>query len=299
MAQAVELEPLIEGNEQEPMEADGWWRQQAFLSRFIYWGIHASCLLVFVVGVSTGDLVLLAATFFGRMFGITGGYHRYFAHKTYKTSRAFQLFLAVLGATATQKGALWWAGHHRTHHKHADQPGLDPHSPRDGFWNSHGGWIFNGRWDDSNVENIQDFAAYPELRWLNRWHIVAPIGLAVLCFAIGGLSGLVWGFAVSTTLLWHSTYTINSLAHRFGRRRYDTADDSRNNWALALLTMGEGWHNNHHHFCASTRQGFMWWEIDVTYYILRGLAAVGLVWDIREPPARIVAATARAEGGSS
>jgi stearoyl-CoA desaturase (delta-9 desaturase) len=250
----------------------------------VYWGIHAACLLAFWTGVSTLDVVLLAATLTLRMWGITAGYHRYFSHKTYRTGRGFQTFLAILGCTATQKGPLWWAGHHRRHHRCSDQPG-DVHSPRDGFWWSHQGWIFDGRWDETPVDSIPDFAKYPELVWLNRWHIVPPLLLAGLCYAIGGLSGVVWGYAISTVLLWHFTYSINSLAHRWGRRRYRTTDDSRNNWVLALVTLGEGWHNNHHHYQASTRQGFYWWEVDVTYYALKGLERLGLVWDLREPPA--------------
>jgi stearoyl-CoA desaturase (delta-9 desaturase) len=269
-------------------QADGWWRQQAILSRVAYWGLHASCLLVFWVGFQTSALWLLLATFFVRMFAITGGYHRYFSHRAFRTSRAFQLVLAVLGATATQKGALWWAGHHRIHHKHSDRPGRDVHSPRDGFWYSHQGWIFDGRWDDSPLDQVRDFAAYPELVWLNRWHIAPPIAMAALLFLFGGASAVVWGYCVSTVLLWHATYSINSLAHRWGTRRYDTSDDSRNNWLLGLLTFGEGWHNNHHHYCTSARQGFRWWEVDLTYYLLRGLAAIGVVWEIREPPHHVV-----------
>jgi stearoyl-CoA desaturase (delta-9 desaturase) len=269
-------------------DAEGWWGQQQVLPRVVYWGIHAACLLGIWFTPSRGDLLLLAATFFVRMFAITAGYHRYFAHKAYKTSRAFQLLLAVLGATATQKGVLWWAGHHRIHHKYADQSGKDVHSPRDGFWHSHQGWIFDGRWDGSSLDQIQDFARFPELVWLNRWHVVPPALLATACFAFGGFSALLWGFVISTVLLWHATYSINSLAHRWGTRRYDTPDTSRNNLLLGLLTMGEGWHNNHHHYCASARQGFFWWEIDASYYLLRLLSAVGLIWDLREPPAHVV-----------
>jgi stearoyl-CoA desaturase (delta-9 desaturase) len=275
-------------------DAEGWWGRQQVLPRIVYWGIHAACLLGFWFTPSRGDLILLAATFLVRMFAITAGYHRYFAHKAYKTSRAFQLLLAVLGATATQKGVLWWAGHHRIHHKYADQPEKDVHSPRDGFWHSHQGWIFHGRWDGSSLDQIQDFARFPELVWLNRWHVVPPLLLATACFAIGGWNGLLWGFGISTVLLWHVTYSINSLAHRWGTRRYDTPDTSRNNLLLGLLTLGEGWHNNHHHYCASARQGFFWWEIDVSYYLLRALAAVGLIWDVREPPAHVVNRTLQA-----
>jgi len=267
--------------------ADGLWARAQILPRTVYWGIHASCFLAFYTGVSRTDLLLFAATFVVRLLGITGGYHRYFAHRSYRTSRPFQLLLALIGTAATQKGPLWWAGHHRRHHRYADGPG-DLHSPRDGFWYSHQGWIFDSRWDATPLEQIPDFARYPEIVWLNRWHVLPPILVAALCFAIGGFSGLVWGFGISTTALWHCTYSINSFAHLFGSRRYETDDTSRNNWLLALLTFGEGWHNNHHHYMASTRQGFFWWEIDLTYYVLRALAAVGLVWDLRQPPAHLL-----------
>jgi stearoyl-CoA desaturase (delta-9 desaturase) len=286
-ARQVELaEPTREGVEFG--QADGWLTRTDFLSRAIYWGIHASCLLVLVVGAPLEAVLLCVATYALRVFAITGVYHRYFSHKGYKTSRAFQFVLAFLGTMATQKGPLWWASIHRRHHRYSDQPG-DPHSPvQRGFWYAHQGWIFDPRWGGTSLEGIRDFSRYPELVWLNRAHVVGPLTLAVLCWWIGGFAGLVWGFAVSTTLLWHATYSINSLAHKFGTRRYATRDDSRNNWLLAILTFGEGWHNNHHHYMASARNGFRWWEVDLTYYVLRGLAALGLVWDLREPPARVV-----------
>ena len=256
-----------------------------------YWAIHASCLLAFFVPITTTALVLCAVLFWVRMFGITGGYHRYFSHRTYKTSRAFQFVLAWIGASAVQKGPLWWAGVHRVHHRKSDQPG-DPHSPRQGFWHAHQGWIFEGPWDDTRTDLMRDFTKYPELLWLNKYHFVPPISLAVLCFAVGGFTGLLWGMGISTVLCWHATYSINSLAHRIGKPRYETGDDSKNSWILALLTLGEGWHNNHHFYQSSTRQGFYWWEIDITYYVLRAFALVGLVWDIKEPPARVYAVQA-------
>ena len=257
------------------------------LPTFVYWGIHALCLGAFFTRPTAGLLALLAVTFWVRMFAVTGGYHRYFSHKTYRTSRAFQLVLALLGTSAVQKGPLWWAGIHRLHHTYSDEPG-DPHSPRDGFWYSHAGWIQDPRWESTPLDQVRDLARFPELRWLNRWHFAVPVALAGGLWLAGGWPAFVWGFAVSTVLLWHSTYTINSLAHRWGTRRYETSDTSRNNWVLALLTMGEGWHNNHHRYMASTRQGFFWWELDLTYYALRALQAVGLVWDIREPPAELL-----------
>ena len=297
MSQSLHPSPLPLAPADPPREleraltrAEGWWARHELPSLVIYWGIHAACGLALYTGVSAEAFALFLATYLLRMFGITGGYHRYFAHKSYKTGRGFQLFMAVLACTATQKGPLWWAGHHRGHHKNADKPGKDVHSPVDGFYYAHQGWIFDRRWDETPVAQIQDFAKYPELVFLNRWHPLPPALLAVACFLIGGLQGLVWGFVISTVVLWHTTYAINSLCHTWGTRRYDTPDTSRNNWLLGLLTLGEGWHNNHHFFCASTRQGFRWWEIDVTYYALRGLQALGLVWDIREPPAAILAA---------
>ncbi len=297
MSQPHESQPLAAPTEKLPREvteapalseADGIWQRGGWITRVVYWGIHALALGVFFTGADATALWLFAATYWGRMLFITGGFHRYFAHRTYKTSRAFQLVLAVGGTACLQKGPLWWAGLHRRHHRYADGPG-DTHSPRDGFYYAHQGWVFDERWNSTPLELIPDFARYPELHWLNRWHFLMPIALAVLCFAIGGWSGLFWGFFLSTTLLWHSTYAVNSFAHVFGRRRYDTPDTSRNSLWIALLTLGEGWHNNHHYYMASTRQGFFWWEIDITYYVLRGLAALGLIWDLREPPAAVLA----------
>jgi stearoyl-CoA desaturase (Delta-9 desaturase) len=254
-----------------------------------YWGVHIAAVVgVAMVGFSWAGVAWALGLYFGRMFFVTGAYHRYFSHRTYKTSRWFQ-FLLGLGATTTvQKGILWWAAHHRHHHRASDQPD-DLHSPvQGGFWWSHHGWILAHDFQGTDYDSIRDFARYPELRWLNRLFLLPPIALAVALFFIGGPVALFYGFFLSTVLLWHGTFTINSLSHVIGKRRYETTDDSRNHWLLALITMGEGWHNNHHHYQASTRQGFRWYEIDLTYYILRGLAAVGLVWDLKEPPAHVI-----------
>jgi stearoyl-CoA desaturase (delta-9 desaturase) len=223
------------------------------------------------------------------MFFVTGGYHRYFSHRSYKTSRAFQFVLASGAVLAAQRGPLWWAAHHRTHHKLSDAPG-DLHSVvQSGFWWAHMGWFLSRTNDATDQARIKDFAKYRELRWLDRWWMIIIVGLGVATFAIGGLFGLVWAFAVPTMLCWHGTFTINSLAHVWGSRRYATGDDSRNNGVLAVITMGEGWHNNHHHYQVSARQGFYWWEVDLTYYALRALAAVGLVWDLHGVPEHIKA----------
>jgi stearoyl-CoA desaturase (delta-9 desaturase) len=249
-----------------------------------------------VLGWSWKGAALALALYYVRMFGVTGGYHRYFSHRTFRTGRAFQLFLAVLAQTSVQKGALWWAAHHRDHHKYADTP-KDPHSFLNrGFWWSHAGWILSRDTEDTNYARIPDLARYPELRWLNTWFLVPVFAFAAATFLIGGWFAFVWGFCVSTVLLWHGTFTINSLSHWVGSRRYATADTSKNNLALAILTMGEGWHNNHHYYQRSCRQGFFWWEIDATYYILRALSWVGLVWDIHVPSAKIMAGNLESKG---
>lgn len=259
------------------------------LTSIPFWAVHLACLLVFFTEFSWTAVAICFALFFVRMFGITGGYHRYFSHRSFKTGRTFQFVLAVLGTASAQKGVLWWAANHRIHHKFSDQEG-DIHSPsRDGFWHSHVGWILSADNEETHYDKIPDLTKYPELRWLNEHFLVPPVALAVALYALGGMSWLVWGFFVSTTLLWHSTFTINSLSHVFGTRRYDTTDTSRNNIWLAFITLGEGWHNNHHCFMNSARQGFFWWEIDVTFYILKALSWVGVTWDLISPPERLLA----------
>jgi stearoyl-CoA desaturase (delta-9 desaturase) len=253
---------------------------------------------VAMLGWSWRGLVLAVALYYARMFFVTAGYHRYFSHRSFKTSRPFQLVLAFLAMTSSQKGVLWWAAHHRVHHKFSDQEG-DVHSAlRDGFFWSHVGWILSARWEPTDESRIKDLTKYPELVWLSRWWWIPPTALGVALFVVGGSFALVWGLCVSTVLLWHGTFTINSLTHMFGSRRYPTTDNSRNSAILAAITLGEGWHNNHHYYQRSTRQGFFWWEFDVTYYVLRVLAALGLVWDLHEPPAAIVAGGREIPGGT-
>jgi stearoyl-CoA desaturase (delta-9 desaturase) len=249
--------------------------------------LHALCLLAVFTGISRIALILLAVTFFGRSFFVTAGYHRYFSHRSFRTSRLFQFVLAFGAESSAQKGVLWWAAHHRHHHRFSDTD-RDVHSPQRGFWWSHVGWILCDRYGATEVDSIRDFARYPELRFLNRHDWLAPWTLGAACWLIGGWSGVVVGFFWSTVLLWHSTFSINSLAHVIGRRRYDTDDTSKNSVALALLTGGEGWHNNHHRYPASARQGFFWWEVDTTYYGLRLLSAAGVVRDLRRPPASVL-----------
>ena len=255
-----------------------------------FWGVQAAAVVGVVwLGFSWTGLALALGLYVVRMFGLTAGYHRYLSHRSFKTSRAGQFALAFLGSLAMQKGPLWWAAHHRAHHKYSDTP-RDIHSVRqNGFWWAHVKWIMVGRFEPTDWERVKELAVFPELRWLNTYHMVPPIALAAVLVLIGGWPLFVWGFCLSTVLLWHDTFTINSLSHLFGSRRYQTTDTSKNNWVLAILTLGEGWHNNHHHYQGSCRQGFYWWEIDLTYYVLRALAAVGLVWNLHEPPERVLA----------
>jgi stearoyl-CoA desaturase (delta-9 desaturase) len=250
--------------------------------------LHLVPLLAILTGVTRTALILLAVTYFGRMFFVTAGYHRYFSHRSYHMGRVAQFVMAFGGTTASQKGPLWWAAHHRTHHRFADTD-RDIHSPLRGFWWSHVGWILCDRYGATETADIKDFARYPELRFLNRYDWIGPWSLAIACFLIGGWSGLVVGFFLSTVLLWHGTFLVNSLAHVMGRRAYDTPDTSRNSMLIALITGGEGWHNNHHRYQSSTRQGFRWWQIDATYHVLRALAALRVVRDLRGPPARVLA----------
>jgi stearoyl-CoA desaturase (Delta-9 desaturase) len=249
--------------------------------------VHLACVAALWTGVTYDALVLCFLLYWLRIFAIGAGYHRYFSHRAYRASRAFQFALAVLSQSTAQKSVLWWASKHRHHHLHSDTE-TDVHSPRHkGFVYSHLGWIFSRKNDAADLVKVADFARYPELMWLHKHELVPPTVLALLSVLIAGWSGLVVGFFWSTVLVYHATFCINSLAHVRGRRRYVTGDDSRNNWLLALFTMGEGWHNNHHAYQSSARQGFRWWEIDATFYLLKALSWTGLVWDLKTPPAAV------------
>jgi stearoyl-CoA desaturase (delta-9 desaturase) len=265
-----------------------------------FWGIHLGCLLVFWVGFSWVALAVCVALYVIRMFGITGVYHRYFSHRSYKTSRWFQFVLAFIGTTSAQKGPIWWASHHRHHHQFSDTE-EDIHPPRIyGLWWAHVGWVLSTQFVETRWELVKDLVRFPELRLLDKHHIVPPVllgtAVALLGYYLGvaypslgtnGLQMFTWGFCVSTTLLYHGTFCINSMAHIIGKVRFKTGDDSKNSLILALITLGEGWHNNHHRYPGSERQGFYWWEIDISHYTLKVLSWFGLVWDLREPPARI------------
>ena len=250
--------------------------------------VHLGCLAAIWTGVTWQAIALCIAMYWLRMFAITAGYHRYFAHRAYSTGRVFQFILAFLAQSSAQKSVLWWAATHRHHHLHSDTR-LDVHSPRHkGFFHSHLGWMLTAKHDATDLGKVADWARYPELMWLHKYEVVPAITLGALCFLIVGWSGLVVGFLWSTVFLFHAVFCVNSLAHVHGQTRYVTGDDSRNNWLLAFFTMGEGWHNNHHAFQSSVRQGFRWWEIDATYYILRMLSWFGIVWDLKTPPEAVL-----------
>ncbi len=271
-----------------------WWRVVPFIL------LHLSVISLIWVGTSWFAVWFCIALYAIRMFAITAFYHRYFAHKTYHTSRAVQFIFALLASSAVQRGPLWWASHHRHHHIHSDEAS-DPHSPvQHGFLWSHLGWFLSKANFATQYERVKELTKFPELRFLDRFDIIVPIVFAVCIFILGDLLAsyipqlhtqgwqlLVWGFVISTIALYHGTFMVNSLAHVWGKRRYATKDQSRNNLWIALITLGEGWHNNHHHYPGSASQGFYWWEIDMTYYGLKLMAATGLIWDLRKVPVNI------------
>lgn len=276
------------------------WTASNILKQGVFWLIHLGCIAVIWTGFSWTALAVCAALYLIRMFAITGVYHRYFSHRTYKTSRVFQFLLGFLGTTSAQKGPIWWASHHRHHHKHSDTE-EDIHPPiLYGLWWAHVGWVMSTQFVGTRNELVKDLLQFPELRWLDRNHLLGPIVLIAILFCSGWalqtyypalnvtpMQLFIWGFCVSTTLLYHGTFFINSLAHVLGRQRFETTDTSRNSFILSLVTLGEGWHNNHHRFPGSERQGFYWWEIDISHYTLRFLEMLRLVWDLRVPPERI------------
>lgn len=262
--------------------------------------MHLGCFAVLIVGVSATAIWVCVGLYFIRMFSITAFYHRYFSHRAFKTNRFWQFVFAVLGNTATQRGPLWWAGHHRHHHLKSDADG-DLHSPvQRGFWWSHMGWFSCNQAFDTPWHRIKDFAAFPELRFLNRFDTVVPLLMTLALYVVGeylnarrpdlktsGLQLFVWGACISTVLVFHATATINSLCHLWGNRRFSTKDQSRNNALLALITLGEGWHNNHHRWPISARQGFYWWQLDCCYLLLKCLAWLGIIWDLKPIPEHI------------
>lgn len=260
--------------------------------------VHLLPLAAIYTGATAFDWILCGILYVVRMFFVTAGYHRYFAHRTYKTSRIVQFLMAFMSQTSAQKGVLWWSGNHRLHHKYSDTE-KDPHSMKlNGFWYSHVGWIMVPDFEPTRFELVKDLTKFPELVWLSRYHLVPAILLGAASMALGGhfnggsvtmmfssgWSTLWIGFFLSTIILYHATFSINSLMHCYGTPRYHTGDQSKNCFWLALISLGEGWHNNHHYYQRSTNQGFFWWEIDITYYVLKLMEKLGIVWDIHAVP---------------
>ncbi len=263
----------------------------------LFFGIHVLAIVAFFVKPDLTAVLLCLALFLIRKFGITGGYHRYFSHRSFKTSRWFQYVLAWLGGMSAQKGALWWAAHHRHHHQHSDQED-DIHSVKQqGFYWAHVGWVLAPDYNDYDSKRVKDLTKFPELVFIDKYHFIPPMALAIATFllgwlvtgaASGGLTYFLWGFCLSTVILYHTTFAINSFCHLLGSRRYETGESSRNSFILAILTLGEGWHNNHHYYPHCARQGFFWWEVDPTYYVIKLLKAVRIVHEIKEPTKRVL-----------
>jgi stearoyl-CoA desaturase (Delta-9 desaturase) len=260
------------------------------LQMTIFWIVQASALLVLTVPFRWAYVGLWAASHFVRALGLTLMYHRYYAHRAFKMNRGARFVWTLIGTAAMQKGPIWWAGHHVTHHKFADREG-DPHSPMiSGFYYAHVGWFLHDtKYDALEANNpvVRDFAKFPEIAWLEKYHIVAPTVLAIAMYAYGGWPWLVYGFCLPTMTLAHATFCINTVNHLFGSRRFETLDDSRNNPITAFFAVGEGWHNNHHRYQRAARNGFYWWEFDLTWYTMKAMAALGLVWDMQQVPKRI------------
>lgn len=270
------------------------------MNKVIFVLIHVASLLTIWTGFSYTALTICLAMYCIRMFAITAGYHRYFSHRSYKTSRTFQFILALIGSSAAQKGPLWWAASHRHHHKFSDTE-HDLHSPGlKGLWWAHIGWVLSNEADEADMTLVRDLKAYPELCLLEKYHYIPPLLIIPMTYLLGWvisskypqlgttpLQILAWGGFFSTVVLYHGTFAINSLAHVIGKRRFKTNDESKNSFLLAIITLGEGWHNNHHRYPGSERQGFYWWELDISHYLLKILEVFGIVWDLRTPPQRI------------
>ena len=270
--------------------------------------MHLACIGIFFTGFSWVAVWALLITYFIRVFALTAGFHRYFSHRSFKTSRIFQFILAWIGTSAAQMGPMWWAAHHRHHHQHSDTE-EDVHSPvaKDVFW-AHVGWVLCQTYGGTDANKVKDLYKFPELRFIDRWHAIPAISLGLILFFIGnrlnfyypdiGTSGwqlVMWGFFLSTALVYHVTFCVNSVTHIIGKKRFKNEDESRNNWWVAMLTFGEGWHNNHHRYPHSARQGMYWWEFDLSFLLLRVLEKMGLIWDLKVYPKAIYEEAARLE----
>jgi stearoyl-CoA desaturase (delta-9 desaturase) len=269
-------------------------------------GIHVGALLAFMPAYFTWSalLVCLLMHWFNGGIGICLCYHRLLTHRSFATRpRWLEYVLTMIGCCASEGGPVGWVADHRRHHAHSDEE-LDVHTPHQGFWWSHMLWWLTPEADTAHTPEYYarwapDLARDPVLMWLDRWFFIFPIAEAALLYAVGGMPWLVWGFFVSCVLMLHSTWLVNSATHVWGYRSHKTRDDSTNLWWVALLTYGEGWHNNHHAYQTSARHGMRWWEVDMTYITIKLMSFVGLAYAIKVPkitPAP--AAEAEADAGS-
>lgn len=257
--------------------------QWSWAAAIPYLLVRLACFGVFWTGLGWANAAWLAGGFLLRMWALTVGYHRYFAHRAFRTSRPFQFLLALAGSTCLQGGVIWWAETHRRHHRNADTPD-DLHSPHfQGWFYSHYGWFLDTRHRDTRLGNIPDLARFPELVFLDRWHFVVFGLLATIVGLTAGLGPMLWAVFVPTVMMWEITHWVQSFSHSWGGyRRYESSDQSRNHWLLGIVGLGE-FHNNHHRFPGSSRQGHVWWEVDAGYWSLRLLEILGLVWNLNIP----------------
>jgi len=265
--------------------------------------VHLVSLLGFYTGISWTAFVAFLGLYIIRGLGITMGYHRYFAHKSFKTNRFFQFILGLMGSMAVQGGILWWVSHHREHHRYTETED-DIHSPvAHGFWQSHIGWLTNKKAFNAPKIRANDFAKIPEIKFLQKQYVFIQVLQVLGLFSLGsylqaafpqletsGAQLLVWGFFINTVALWHSTFAVNSICHVWGKEPYEANDTSKNNFIVALLAFGEGWHNNHHKFATSARHGLEWWQFDMTFITLRFLEAFGIVSHLKIPTQEQLAA---------
>lgn len=272
---------------------------------------HLGALGVFFTGVSEVAVMAMIAYYILRGFGITAGFHRLLAHRSYKAGRLTQFMISLAGSLAVQGGPLWWVAHHRAHHRYTETD-KDIHSPRTkGFWKAHIGWMGSPESFNENGAGARDLHQYPELKFLQRHYALLVLGQGAIIFGIGALIGwlwptsetsglqfLTWVYFLGTVLLWHATFMVNSVCHTWGGRPFDAKDDSTNNWLVVILALGEGWHNNHHKFANSARHGLKWWQFDLTWCGLLLLSKLRLVSDLKTPHEQVLA-DALAEGASA
>jgi len=252
------------------------------MKTIVFLTFHLLWILAFWSGASTGALCFATASYFVILFGVFAGFHRYFSHRTFKTSRVFQFLLALLGTLSLQKGVLHWAANHRVHHKYSDKPG-DIHSPiiNTLYW-AHMGWIMSDDHNETKWDKIKDFSKFPELVWLNKNFVgIYVTWCASVLFGLG-FDYLVWGCFINTLVSWHVVFFVNSIMHVWGSRDHDTGDQSRNNIWLTIPLMGENWHNNHHHKPNSASVWFKWYQVDLTFIALAALEKIGLIWDVKK-----------------